>query len=216
MNVERKRRAVFTVLSEILSDDELWSAMWCWQQQFAEKSQFELNGFLSACAHLDVIAKNRANIYRALINSMMLGERELKPDPIAHMQRYAAADDSGLMSVNSTPQQEDWSEVFSLTLAEVFSQLRRDHAQVVGKYAQEQAVRKGLNSELTYAFTLWIDRRGMITSPTATLRDIRKLLNYLYIGLCESLGPVEADRILSLSVAAVKSQKSTPDVGRLL
>jgi hypothetical protein len=70
----------------------------------------------------------------------------------------------------------------------------------VSKYAQEQAGRHQLNAELSYAFTLWKDNRKPMQIEGVPLKALRQLLNYIYIGLCEGLGPVEADRILSTAV----------------
>ena len=37
------------------------------------------------------------------------------------------------------------------------------------------------------------------------LVQLKKLLNYIYIGLCEYLGPVDADRILSQSIKSAQA-----------
>lgn len=198
MSVERKRRAIYTVLSEVVEGHDLWQVMWCWQKGYADKSQFELNGFLSACSHLDAIARNRSSLYRKLISSMMLAESALKADPIADMQAYA--DEVLLPVADSAEYGDDWSPLFTQVVTDVFAQLRSDTATSVSKYAQEQAGRHQLNAELSYAFTLWKDNRKPMQIEGVPLKALRQLLNYIYIGLCEGLGPVEADRILSTAV----------------
>lgn len=219
MNIEHKRRAVFTVLSEVVEGAELWQAMWCWQQQFSHKSQFELNGFLSACNHIQAIAGNRANLYRRLISCMMLEEKELKADPIVDMQNYAE-ELTELELLNpfvETTAVSDWSAAFSTVAREIFTSLRSDTARSIGKYAQEQAERHSLDARLAYAFTLWKESpKGVMDIADVESAALRKLLNYIYIGLCERLGPVEADRILSHAIKHTQSQYSEPDVSQLL
>ena len=219
MNIDHNRRAVFTVLSEVVEGTELWRAMWCWQQQFSHKSQFELNGFLSACSDIQAIAGNRANLYRRLISCMMLEEKELKADPIAEMQNYAD-ELTELESINPFSESadvDDWSEVFSSVTREIFSSLRSDSGRSIGTYAQEQAERHALDSRLAYAFTLWRDNPGSnMDIVDVELAALRKLLNYIYIGLCERLGPVDADRILSRAIKHTQDRFSEPDVSLLL
>ena len=214
MTVERKRRAVYTVLSDVAEGAELWQAMWCWQDRYAQKSQFELNGFLSDCQHLPAIARDRSGLYRRLISSMMLAESSLKPDPFDEMQAFA---EKTLPSEPSptAASGDDWSSVVSHTLHGIFGALRSDTASAVGRYAMEQANRHRLQPELNYAFTLWLGNRQPLELAGVALAPIRQLLNYIYIALCETLGPVEADRILSAAVDAVPAEGSL-DARRLL
>lgn len=195
MTTEGKRRAVFTVLSEFVDGSELWQAMWRWQNNYSDKSQFELNAFLSDCRDIEGIAINRPTLYRQLIGILMNNSADLKPDPLQDMLQFReqTAMDSG------TPAAEDWSEAFTLVLQGVFTQLRSDTARMVKQFATEQATRDHLAKSLTYEFTLWEAGQQLGVSGVP-LKDLRRLLNVIYIGVCEALGPVEADRILSTAV----------------
>lgn len=208
MNTELKRRAVYTVLSDVLEGGELWQVMWCWQDGYAEKSQFELNRFLSECSHIGEISKNRSTIYRKLISSMMLEDHSLKPDPLENMGAYRSETiESDVVIEEKTTDTENWSYVFTDTLVAVFEQLRSDTEILVIGFASEQAARHQLNSQLAYAFTLWSTRRETMRLSGVLLSDLRKLLNYIYVGLCEVLGPVESDRILASALAVVTARK---------
>lgn len=211
MTIDIKRRAVFTVLQETLEGDNLWRAMWRWQNHYAHKSQFELNGFLSDCKDIPEVALNRSHLYRRLIGVLMDDGAELKPDPMAEMLRYQSA-----QAENHNPddpelfQQPDWSGAFSAVLATLFGQLRSDTSRLVKRYAMEQSLRHGLSQELIYAFTIWGDGKHLLSVNNASLSDLKRLLNFIYIGVCECLGPVDADRILSLSIRTAVADHHHP------
>lgn len=205
MTIESKRRAVFTVLSEYVRDEALWDAMWRWQNDFSDKSQFELNGFLSHCRDIPGIAENRPQLYRQLISVLMDHAARLKPDPMEQMLAFQAMQASGGSVVQASKPAADWSPVYSRVLDAVFTQLRSDTVRLVKRFATEQAVRHGLPQGLAYAFTLWEERGDPMNVQGVPLVQLKQLLNYIYIGLCEYLGPVDADRILSQSIKSAQA-----------
>ena len=202
MIADGKRRAVYTVLSEFLEGDDLWLAMWRWQEGYADKSQFELNSFLSECRDIAAVALNRPLLYRQLIGILMDSKAVLKADPKAEMDAYRTRQlSTGAVEPQSVKPQ-DWSQTFTMVLRDLFAQLRSDTARAVKGYAVEQASRHRIAPGFVYSFTLWdLDKRLDVNGVALT--DLKKLLNYIYIGLCEALGPVEADRILGSVVASV-------------
>ena len=213
MTIESKRRAVFTVLSDYLRGETLWEAMWRWQNQFADKSQYELNGFLSQCGDIPEIAANRPQLYRQLISQLMANSNGLKPDPMEQMLQYRKQQEAqGVFSSDGA----DWCQAFSSVLEHLFGQLRSDTARQVKRFASEQAVRNGLPQNIAYAFTLWEQGGDPIAVQGAPLVQLKRLLNYVYIGLCEYLGPVDADRILSLSIRSAGADRRHNADPRLL
>lgn len=215
MTMATKRRAVFTVLSQYVSDDALWQIMWRWQNKFADKAQFELNGFLSECKDIKGVAENRAQLYRQLIGIMMDRHAVLKPDPLDDMLVYQAEQvqrgnmqDSGVVN---------WTQSFSTVLKAIFQNLRSDTARHIKQFASEQAVRNPMSAEFVYAFTLW-EPTQLLHVEEYDVSDLRRLLNIIYIGMCEYLGPVEADRILSAGIreAAASNRQPATDPRQLL
>jgi len=211
MTIEVKRRAVFTVLQETLQGDGLWRAMWRWQNHYAQKSQFELNGFLSDCKDIPEVAQNRSHLYRQLIGILMDSSAQLQPDPMNDMLKYQSAQaESGSLDEMELFQQPDWSDVYSSVLTTLFGQLRSDTVRVVKRYAMEQSLRHNISQELAYAFNLWGDGKHALVVASAPLSDLKRLLNFIYIGVCECLGPVDADRILSLSIRTANEINQNP------
>ena len=199
MSEVRNRRAVYTVLSEYLPELQLWPVMWLWQREFADRSPFELNAFFTACSHFPVVKQHRASLYRQLIALLMDDAAKLKPDPWPAMQRYQQA-------LQPATEARDDAElaVFNEILASLFYDLRSDTAVTVTHYVMEQAGRRRLSRTLI-APALMEDfarcaKDGERLTTAADTHQLRALLNLIYIGLCECLGPVVADRMLNQAV----------------
>jgi len=107
-------------------------------------------------------------------------------------------------------QQQDWTQVYDVVLTTLFGQLRSDTARVVKRYAMEQSLRHSISQDLAYAFNLWGDERHPLNLSAVGLTDLKRLLNFIYIGVCECLGPVDADRILSQSIRSAAESNSDP------
>ena len=211
MTIEQKRRAVFTVLNATLEGDGLWRAMWRWQNNYAQKSQFELNGFLSDCRDIPEVAENRANLYRQLIGILMDSSAQLQPDPMEDMLKFQSAQaQSHSLDEMELFQQQDWTQVYDVVLTTLFGQLRSDTARVVKRYAMEQSLWHSISQDLAYAFNSWGDERHPLNLSAVGLTDLKRLLNFIYIGVCECLGPVDADRILSQSIRSAAESNSDP------
>ena len=86
--------------------------------------------------------------------------------------------------------------------------LRRFAADNLGGMQVDEARRLGLR-----VWLLQEDEQGLLGLTPAQLS---KLLNLLYIGLCEFLGPVAADRLLSQCVDQVEGLHPAYSVRQLL
>ena len=51
----------------------------------------------------------------------------------------------------------------------------------------------------------WLEKGAELDVANLGLEQLRQLLNLLYIGLCEYLGPVVADQRLSMAVQQVEA-----------
>lgn len=206
MKPEEKRQVLYTVLSDYIEGDDLWSVMCRWQDHYSDKSQFELNAFLSDCRDVAALAANRSEIYRLLIGRFMKKTGSLLDDPIEQMNEYrqrAVASGFGGQAEESA---DNWNMIFSQVLSSVFSQLRSDTARMVKAYCVEQSASHGISKEFVYRFSLWMPASALDTDGVS-LTHLRQMLNFIYIGICEGLGPVDADRILSSAIRATDEQR---------
>lgn len=197
MTIDKRRRAVFTVLSEVLSDQTLWEVMWHWQNHYSEKPQFELNHFLADCNNVPEIAENRSWLYRQLIGLLMNKSSELKPDPWEDMRSYEIA--SGYISADYSDL-PDWSLVFSSVINTLEIQLRSDNQRTVYRYVIDNLERKKCSPALVTAFKQWTREGNLIDVKTIEKHELKTLINLFYVAMCELLGPVKGDKILSTAI----------------
>ena len=221
MSIDKKRRAVFTALSSVLEGDDLWRAMWLWQDGYANRSQFELNAFFNECRHIGAIASQRSQLYRQLIGLLMGDDHTLKPDPISQMQQYRqrqggtpAAASPAVVAVTVTEgvADESMEEGFRLVIRQLQRQIDEHAWKQVIAYAEREAHQQAMPQDLVYGFSQWAAGVRHCESLQASLLVLRNMLNLVYVGLCEHLGPVLADRYLAqaMNIAAAAGLDTDP------
>ncbi len=193
MKLEYKRRAIFTVLSEIITDNDLLDIMWHWQNNYSNKSHFELNHFLSDCKHYPEISENRSSLYRKLIAIFVAERNNLKSDPWHLMQEY----EKESIKATKFSENDNWTEIFSCVMNRIFENLRSDTQRSIIRYVIQYLNKVDLPESLAYSYHAWADERRLINTHAATSTQLKKLLNLTYIGLCEYVGPTNADQLLS-------------------
>lgn len=218
MDLTTRRRAVFTVLSDYVHDDSLWQAMGQWEASCSAQGQFELNKFLASCSGIEAIAKNRTAIYRQMIALLMAPDNQrLKPDPLREMEQYKKQGFSSVKlsrSQSFTPQDVQCRPAFGILLGELMDAVRSDTQQRLQRYLQDQMLSLQFGQDVRRGMAEWLEIRGTFPPLALDLLSMRKLINTVYIGLCESLGPVQADQILN--AAAAKAMAQHPNAGLLL
>ena len=196
MTMENKRRAIFTVLSEILHGNSLWEVMWYWQEHYSDKPQFELNHFLADCASVPEISENRSWLYRQLIGVLMDKNSDLKPDPWPQMNQHKNQSVSG----DGSELQDDWSEVFTTLMNRFMHGLRSDNQYSLGKFLLHHCKQCDLPQHSQISMTHWLASRDLMDLRGVKKSQLKSLLNASYIATCELIGPVEADKILSNAI----------------
>ena len=198
MKLEYKRRAIFTVLSEIITDNDLLDIMWHWQNNYSNKSHFELNHFLSDCKNYPEISDNRSWLYRKLIAIFVAEENNLKDDPWLLMQEYEKENFKTKAAKVNTD--DNWTEIFSCVMNRLFENLRSDTQRSIIRYVIQYLTKVDLPERLAYSYHAWADERKLINTNSASSAQLKKLLNLTYIGLCEYVGPASADQFLSSAI----------------
>lgn len=207
MDLTTRRRAVFTVLSDYLSGDSLWQVLAQWESAYSKQSQFELNKFLANCSHIDAIAQNRSAIYRQMIALLMAPDvQRLKADPLPELELFKKqgfSTQSVVRPKSLRPQDVQSRPAFAALMAELLDAVRSDTQLRLQRYLQDQMQSLQLAQDIRMGVMLWLEERDKLPDMQIDLLTMRKLVNTLYIGLCESLGPVQADHILNSAVQLV-------------
>ncbi len=214
MNINTKRRAVYTVLSEVLDGDELWDVMWRWEEGYAQKSQYELNGFFNDCRDLHAIASNRSQLYRDLIGLLMRGTSGLKADPISQMEAYRQR--NGILDNPVPLNTHEWMPCFSAVVQELMLQVPAAQVQQVRMQAEEQAQHRGVTPDLVYAFSMLALGKSSTNLLSPDFGELKTLLNLVYVAMCEQLGPVATDRMLSQAIERARKKFKGVDARLLL
>jgi hypothetical protein len=201
MRLEYKRRAIYTVLSEVISEQDLLDVMWHWQNIYSQKSKFELNHFLSDCKSTPEIASSRSGLYRKMIALLVSEQKDLLEDPWPLMLAYKKNKDN-LDNITSVAI-ESWSEIFTKVMHELFSRMSLDTQRSVSSYVIQHLSTLGLPQSLVYSFQLWTHKKGIIDTHQADRAQLKKLLNLTYIAICEFIGPIQADQFLSNAIKEV-------------
>jgi hypothetical protein len=200
--LQRRRRAIVTGLTPYMNEPLVLEAVSLWQQHYAERPRFSLQGFVSELCQLFDLGERRHQIHMSLVQAMTLSERELADDPLT---------DSG----ESHAQEHPFSQAFEQMMrslwdgigARAASQLRLDLA------AQLRSNQVGTEIRLTMEYWLQSPERPLAPLALGALRDH---LNRTYVLLCERLGPVEADQQLKAAYQKTLSTQVDPAVLRQL
>ncbi len=197
-----KRRIIFTVLSGHIPENHLWDVMWRWEKDYSERSRFELNRFLADCQHVPFILKNRTPLYRQMIRLMMAPDPEtLEPDPLEAMKNYQRMNGVSLQSRKPEEQTDKISCARLMTdiILGMMKNVPADAANRALHYALGNSQRK----ELSFGIIQMLEngqRQLAVPSGDVSVREARILINLIYVGLCEMIGPVETDEVLSQSI----------------
>ncbi|WP_221801181.1 hypothetical protein [Oceanobacter mangrovi] len=215
MNEITKRRAVYTVLSEVIDGDQLWEVMWRWQRGYAAKSQYELHGFFNDCRHIAEISANRSKLYKDLIGLLMGSGDGLREDPYGLMEEFSdrasSVEDVGADDLLA------WQQALVCVLASLLRQIPPEQLQTWRGRVEERAQQQGVAADLVYAFSRIMLGKphnvDMVFSPL----QLKHLLNQVYVVMCEMFGPVQADKQLAQAVErANRMQPGGLDARKLL
>jgi hypothetical protein len=198
MKIEYKRRAIYTVLAKVVNEQTLLDVMWHWQNTYSNNSLFELNKFLSDYKDIAEIANNRSLLYREMVALLVSEKKDILQDPWPLMVKHQRESNSS--EPVKAEEKEDWSIVFTTVIDKLFYSLRSDTQKSMFNYMIQQLDKIELPILLKESFYLWIHKKSVIDTKGADLEQLKKLLNLVYIALCEFIGPVKSDLFLSNAI----------------
>jgi hypothetical protein len=201
--LERGRRAVYHALSLVLSDHAaLLRAFEVWEERFAHPRGFRVNLYVNALAEglrLEE-AKIRA-LSSAIYAAMTMPEEKLAPLPVAMRTRKVPAP-AAAQALSGNPRLAIFTSLIA-ALIEGVGRLNRLEDFVVALNAQQPRLAPGtLQARATWIDSALVDLQQF--AETVPLAERRSVLNDLYLALCDSCGPVEADSLLRGSVDAIE------------
>ena len=198
-SLSQQRRAVFTALSTYLEGDTLFKAMWIWQNSHYKVTRFSVSHFVLELCNEFNISATYVEICQSIKECLVLPEKNLEKDPIESMAR----------DQKSSENNNNYGEphTFSVLMIRIGKTLEATQGQQILRQISDQFHIQGFTTRFTNAI---LDNMGGSSKVIIRLgknSSYTKAVNAIYIGLCEALGPVKADEVLSVSVQVVDKSK---------
>lgn len=214
MRLSLRRRAIYTGLVGHFSEEEVWPLLALWENKYAEQPPFALNEFLAEVVLRTERKLERARLYRELVGALTGPPSQLLPDPEEQLAAWRQGRNEAVRRV-ATPDAAAQATFLALGQA-LLEQLDAAQQAALRGFAAGNLAGMEVGPELTTKLRTWFEQGSADGIAALGLEQLRKLLNLLYIGLCEFLGPVRADRVLSQAGARVEELGAAFSPRRLL
>ena len=156
----------------------------------------------------------RARLYRELVGALTGSPDNLLPDPEMQLAAWRQGRNEAVRSVAS-PDAAAQTTFLALNQA-LLAQMDSSQQQALRGFAAGNLAGMQVSAELSLRLRAWLEQGALDGIESLGIEQLRKLLNLLYIGLCEFFGPVRADRLLSQAVSRVEEQGLACSARRLL
>ncbi|EKF74844.1 hypothetical protein A11A3_06415 [Alcanivorax hongdengensis A-11-3] len=180
--LSRRRRAIITGLSPFMEERLLLEAISLWQDSYADRPRFSLQGFVSELCRLFDLADRRHHIHMSLVQAMSLPVSELQADPWSQSQP-------------DSPERHPCTQAFQLLQHAIWQRLGEQQASQLRLDMLAQLRQKNTPAQIRLVMESWLQHPQQALSPL-DIGPLRTQLNRAYVLLCERIGPVEADRLL--------------------
>lgn len=212
MSLITRRRAVYTALAAYFAGDELASFLVLWESRYAGQPSLALSEFICEVVKRSESKLEATRLYRELIavmsgpSSALLADPGVPVAPVSKGGRRVAALGP---DAAARPTFEALSEL-------LFSQVPTHQLGALRRFASENLRNMPIEAALRLRLRGWLEQGGALPQIALELEHLRQLLSLIYIGLCEFLGPVPADQLLSQAVQQVELLHLTVPPQRLL
>lgn len=195
MNIDFQRRAIFTGMRPFLKDADLKTALEIWQEKYLDKPKTIYTQFIAETCGTRELKGKRSAILNSIFNALTLPEKELLPDPFNQQTNQFEI---------AFIQQENHIEanlVFVQFMQTLLSHLGEENESKVRHYLVEHCEGKfNLNVQQMLALKMWLNNAKESFEISFSADDKRELINLAYIAMCQYIGPVKADQVLSMSL----------------
>jgi hypothetical protein len=217
-----RRRAAYAVLSPLLEENALIDALRLQHQSMRGDSVSDIIGYIDQVAarhHID--AASRKKLYEAYYKALKRPEGELPMDPWPLMQIDTAPVAPPVVSAAAlepvsaamqaaapaliaaaSPDRAVCAELLRTALAEVqrfhasaLSDLHHGVLEQLDQGGLSQAVRKQVREA-------WAQPRQAAWVIEGSPQELSLVVHQFYVAMCEALGPVDADQVLTRAVRA--------------
>lgn len=190
------RRLIFTALSQHIESNDLYDAMLIWHSDFATTRDPSLKHFVKTVCSAMGKENKYDSLYWEIIECQKLSKKELLLDPIKEMKHH----------ITKQKEKDFAAHTFALLIVQLGRNI--DQIQYLDTNNMKQLL---LDSHVGFKAAEAIVRSIKDATPRLipekAISSYTKALNTIYVSLCESLGPVKTDKILSLAITEVDKTK---------
>lgn len=201
MSLVDRRRAIYTGLVRHLPEPEVMPILSFWEAHYAQKPAFALNEFLAEVVKRCSVRLERASLYRELISIMSGPSSGLLDDPLHQLEAWRQA--AGLAPQRADPQRQQARQTFDALSSVLLAGLPALERATLGRRVRAGLQQVSAQRDEQLDLRSWLEQGQPLPQPDFSLEQWRRLLNLLYVGCCELLGPVQADQLLSHAVRQV-------------
>lgn len=203
MSLTTRRRAIYTGLAGHFAEDELLAVLALWESKYADKPPFALNEFLGEVAATSERKLERAKLYRELVGALTGPLSTLLPDPEPQLLSWRQRMGLGAPAIVAADVQA--RHTFEALSRVLFNELDAGLLPRLQRFAAGNLSNLRSSNEQRLRVRAWLEQGAELELAGLGLEQLRQLLNLLYIGLCEYLGPVVADQRLTQAVQQVEA-----------
>ncbi len=200
MSIHNQRRAIFTGMRPFLKDADLKIALEIWQEKYVDKPKTAYTQFIAESCGTKELKGKRSAILNSIFNALTLPEKELLPDPFN--QQTNQFDIAFIQQENHI----EANLVFVEFMQTLLSHLGGENESKVRGYLVEHSEGKfNLNVQQMLALKMWLNNAKESFEISFSADDKRELINLAYIAMCQYIGPVKSDQVLSMSIKQTES-----------
>lgn len=216
-DLAHRRRFVYHGLNGHLPEESVRTALRLCDEEFARDPAFSLVKFLDRLTLADQrAAELRPMLFVSLQRARLKPMHELGADPRpttpAAPQPRSTTPAPMQRSSPAAVAVQGWHDLGNLLLADLFESLRRVHSSLPTTAARhlERNLNEAAFSPATFAaIEDWLKTGTPVFTARATRNELHTIVHTLYLWMCDALGPVEADRLVSRAVRDVEKHPSS-------
>jgi hypothetical protein len=195
---EQKRQAVEMALMPFLHGQTLAQALVLWDEKYSHKPTFALQHYLrELCSDIE-LAHMRSRMLQALVAAFSSQQDNRQQHKTA--QPTPPATVATVKKNHSSPE----LQMFMTLVDQLINSAQGDIATRVRLYTLENVEKLALPANDRRALQTWLNQIEPLTGTTPTINTMQQVINFVYVGLCEYLGPIKADQFLQHSVSATQ------------
>lgn len=195
-----QRRAIFQGLAPFFKRHDLFQVLWQWQDKYANTQTPPLNVFVQEICQRHGLNEQRAEVYQNLLAAIQNDSDQLGPDPLTEMMQHRMKGRGAeAVAEEKVPAS---TLVFCRVLGDFFDTISFESLDLASRCKNylSHNLSQVVASRDRDALVSWLLYPKMQLNRVLTLESMRGAMHISYIGACEYLGPVKADRYLAAAI----------------